>query len=134
MVILLRDLRAQAGLTQQQAAQRSGIGSKTISSFEDGDRIESIKVEQLRAICAAYSISLSHFFSLLEARGMELPRLGGFEEYRRAFERLITNAYLDGLTRTDLLEMLAAGAQVPPVGPRAARSARVGGYAPRGAA
>ena len=35
-VLKLRELRARAGLTQEDVAQRSGVGAKTISSFESG--------------------------------------------------------------------------------------------------
>lgn len=51
------------GLTQPQAAQRSGVHVKTLSSFETGKRIESMKVVQLQKLCEAYGITLAQFFA-----------------------------------------------------------------------
>ena len=62
-VIRLRELRARAGLTQEQAAARSGIGPKTISSFESGSRIDGMKISQLERLLAVYGATLAYFFS-----------------------------------------------------------------------
>lgn len=62
-VIRLRELRARAGLTQEQAAERSGIGAKTISSFESGSRIDAIKLSQLERLLDVYGVTLAYFFS-----------------------------------------------------------------------
>lgn len=63
----LRDLREQArdgeGLSQVEAAQRSGVHVKTLSSLETGARIGSMKVTQLRKLCEAYGITLAQFFA-----------------------------------------------------------------------
>jgi transcriptional regulator with XRE-family HTH domain len=63
-VLKLRELRARAGLTQDEVARRSRIGVKTISSFESGARIASLKLPQLESILAVYGVSLAQFFSL----------------------------------------------------------------------
>jgi transcriptional regulator with XRE-family HTH domain len=63
LVIRLRELRARAGLTQEQAAERSGIGAKTISSFESGSRIDAIKLSQLERLLDVYGVTFTHFFS-----------------------------------------------------------------------
>jgi len=63
LVVKLRDLRTRAGLTQSEAAERSGIGMKTISSFESGSRIASIRLAQLEQLLAVYGVSLQQFFS-----------------------------------------------------------------------
>lgn len=63
IVIKLREARHRAGLSQQEAAERSGIGVKTISSFESGARVESMKLRQLERLLGAYGITLSEFFS-----------------------------------------------------------------------
>jgi transcriptional regulator with XRE-family HTH domain len=62
-VLKLRELRAHAGLTQETVARRSRLGVKTISSFESGARIESMKLSQLEAILATYKLTLAQFFS-----------------------------------------------------------------------
>jgi len=62
-VLKLRELRARAGLTQEEVARRSRVGVKTLSSFESGARIHSLKLAQLEHILAVYGISLAQFFS-----------------------------------------------------------------------
>lgn len=63
LVLKLRGLRARAGLTQEDVAARSHIGAKSISSFESGARIDSMKLSQLEAILRVYGITLAQFFS-----------------------------------------------------------------------
>lgn len=62
-VLKLRELRARAGLTQEDVARRSGVGAKTISSFESGTRIGTMKLAQLERILAVYHVTLDAFFS-----------------------------------------------------------------------
>ncbi len=62
-VLKLRELRARAGLTQEEVARRSRVGVKTLSSFESGARVDSLKLTQLEHILAVYGISLAQFFS-----------------------------------------------------------------------
>lgn len=62
-VLKLRELRAHAGMTQEDVARRCRIGVKTISSFESGTRIDCMKLSQLEAILAVYQITLAQFFS-----------------------------------------------------------------------
>src|SRR5262245_56897240 len=50
------------GLTQLQAAQKSGIGVKTISSFETGQRIDGLKLSQLKRLLAVYGVCEEDFF------------------------------------------------------------------------
>ena len=63
IVLKLRELRARTGLKQEQVAERSRIGVKTISSFESGSRIDSMKLSQLEAILRIYGVTLAQFFS-----------------------------------------------------------------------
>jgi transcriptional regulator with XRE-family HTH domain len=63
-VIRLREARRLKGLSQKQVAQLSGVGEKTISSFESGHRIDSLKVNQLAKILSVYGLTLEHFFSV----------------------------------------------------------------------
>jgi transcriptional regulator with XRE-family HTH domain len=82
LVIRLREARRRAGLSQKETAKRSGVGEKTISSFESGQRITSMKVEQLHKLLRAYNLTHEEFFSdeyaqrLLEAHAKaETPAL-----------------------------------------------------------
>jgi transcriptional regulator with XRE-family HTH domain len=61
LVLKLRELRRLRGLSQKAAALASGVGEKTLSSFETGERITSIKLGQLLAILRAYDTTLSEF-------------------------------------------------------------------------
>lgn len=63
VVLKLRELRRLRGLSQKDVAKRSGVGEKTISSFETGQRIGSLKISQLRRILQVYGVSEAEFFS-----------------------------------------------------------------------
>ncbi len=63
IVLKLRELRSRSRLTQEEVAARSHIGVKTISSFESGSRIDSMKLSQLEAILNVYNVTLAQFFS-----------------------------------------------------------------------
>lgn len=62
LVLKLRELRRMKGLSQLDVAEMSGVGVKTISSFETGVRIDSLKLSQLRRILAVYGVSEAEFF------------------------------------------------------------------------
>ncbi len=63
LVLKLRELRRLRGLTQKDVARLSGVGSKTISSFETGERIGALKLVQLERLLAAYGLTEREFFS-----------------------------------------------------------------------
>lgn len=63
LVLKLRELRRLRGLTQRTAARISGVGAKTISSFETGERIAGLTVLQLEKLVRVYGVSLAQFFS-----------------------------------------------------------------------
>lgn len=63
LVLKLRELRRVRGLSQKDVARKSGVGEKTISSFETGQRIGSLKLSQLRRILTVYGITEAEFFS-----------------------------------------------------------------------
>lgn len=63
IVIRLRELRRMAGLSQKDVARLSGLGEKTISSFETGTRIDTMKVGQLTRLLMVYGLSESEFFA-----------------------------------------------------------------------
>ena len=61
-VLKLRELRRLSGLSQKEVALSSGVGEKTLSSFETGERIGSMKLVQLLAILAVYHLTAADFF------------------------------------------------------------------------
>src|SRR5437764_14929690 len=63
LVLRLREARRVSGLSQIEAAKLSGIGQKSISSFETGERIASIKVGQLSRLLKAYGLTEEEFYS-----------------------------------------------------------------------
>ena len=62
LVLKLREIRRMRGLSQKDVARLSGVGEKTISSFETGQRIGSLKLAQLQRLLAAYGLTESEFF------------------------------------------------------------------------
>jgi len=81
LVLKLRELRRMSGLSQKEAALSSGLGEKTLSSFETGERITSMKFAQLLALLAVYDVSPAEFFGgKVEANVFgELERLNARE-------------------------------------------------------
>ena len=63
IVLKLRELRRLRGLSQKDVARLSGVGEKTVSSFETGDRIEAMKLSQLRKLLRVYAVTEDDFFS-----------------------------------------------------------------------
>lgn len=62
----LQTIRVDSGFTQATLASRAGVGLKTISSFESGERTASISLAQLMAITKACGYTVPTFFSLLQ--------------------------------------------------------------------
>lgn len=62
LVLKLRELRRVRGLTQEEAARRAHVGMKTLSSFESGARIGSMKLSQLMRLLDAYGLAPATFF------------------------------------------------------------------------
>lgn len=87
--IKLRELRRLRGLTQGEAAERSGLGVKTISSFETGTRASSMKMNQLESLLASYDVTIEQFFGpQLEALLLESDTDSQTEELLREVRRL----------------------------------------------
>ena len=63
LVLKLRELRDLRGLSQKDVARLSGVGEKSISSFETGQRIGSLKLSQLAKLLAIYGATEEQFFS-----------------------------------------------------------------------
>ncbi len=63
LVLKLRELRQYRGLSQADAARKSGLGVKTLSSFETGERIDSMKLVQLQRLLRVYGVTEAEFFS-----------------------------------------------------------------------
>lgn len=62
LVLKLREIRRLRGLSQKDVAKISGVGEKTISSFETGQRIGSLKVAQLKKLLSVYGLTEAEFF------------------------------------------------------------------------
>src|SRR2546423_6816359 len=62
LVLRLREIRRLRGLSQKDVARLSGVGEKTISSFETGQRIGSLKLAQLKRLLSVYGLTESQFF------------------------------------------------------------------------
>ena len=62
LVLKLREIRRMRGLSQKDVARLSGVGEKTISSFETGHRIGSLKLAQLKRLLGVYGLTESEFF------------------------------------------------------------------------
>ena len=62
LVLKLREVRRMRCLSQKDVALISGVGEKTISSFETGERIGSMKLAQLKRLLAAYGLTEAQFF------------------------------------------------------------------------
>jgi transcriptional regulator with XRE-family HTH domain len=66
LLILLREIRQEAGLTQVALAERLQSDQTIISKIETGER--RIDVLELREICTAIGISLEQFIRRLEKK------------------------------------------------------------------
>jgi transcriptional regulator with XRE-family HTH domain len=62
IVLKLREIRRMRNLSQKDVAKMSGVGEKTISSFETGQRIGSLKLNQLKRMLKAYGMTEAEFF------------------------------------------------------------------------
>lgn len=62
LVLKLREIRRLRGLSQKDVAKLSGVGEKTISSFETGQRIGSLKLAQLKRMLSVYGLTEAQFF------------------------------------------------------------------------
>jgi transcriptional regulator with XRE-family HTH domain len=62
LVLKLREIRRMRKLSQKDVARMSGVGEKTISSFETGQRIGSLKLAQLKRMLKVYGLSEADFF------------------------------------------------------------------------
>jgi transcriptional regulator with XRE-family HTH domain len=86
IVLKLRELRRLRGLTQKEAAESSGIGEKTLSSFETGERLTSLKVSQLLQLLSAYDMTPAEFFG----DGVERKLFGEFADLVPTEMKLLT--------------------------------------------
>ena len=62
LVLKLREIRRMRNLSQKDVARLSGVGEKTISSFETGQRIGSLKLAQLKRLLKVYGLTEADFF------------------------------------------------------------------------
>jgi transcriptional regulator with XRE-family HTH domain len=62
--LLLRKMRAEAGLTQQVLAQRLRLPQSFVSKYESGERM--LDVIELRGVCKALGVRFPDFANRLE--------------------------------------------------------------------
>ena len=86
LVLKLREIRRLRGLSQKDVARLSGVGEKTISSFETGERIGSMKLMQLLPLLSAYGVTPGEFFG----GGVERAILAELERLSKDESALIT--------------------------------------------
>ena len=81
VVLKLRELRRLRGMTQKEVAEVAGVGEKTVSSFETGERIMSLKLSQLLQLLSAYDVTPAQFFGdgVEQRLFSELERLNATE-------------------------------------------------------
>jgi len=65
-LMLLREIRQEAGLRQRDLAERIGLPQSFVSKCESGER--RLDIVELRALCAALGVSLSDFVDRLEKK------------------------------------------------------------------
>ncbi|MEO8382936.1 MAG: helix-turn-helix domain-containing protein [Acidobacteriota bacterium] len=86
LVLKLREIRRLRGLSQKDVAQLSGVGEKTISSFETGNRIGSLKLAQLKRLLGVYGLTEAEFFGCSVERQIAPWEL---DEEESAAQRLV---------------------------------------------
>ena len=94
LVLKLREIRRHRGLSQKDVAKLSGVGEKTISSFETGQRIGSLKLAQLKRLLSVYGLTEAEFFGCSVERQIAPWEL---DEEESASQRLLED--LRGLPR-----------------------------------
>lgn len=65
-LVLLRELRHEAGLRQRDLAERIGVPQSFVSKCESGER--RLDIVELRALCQALGVPLSDFIVRLEKK------------------------------------------------------------------
>lgn len=90
IVLKLREIRRMRGLSQKDVARLSGVGEKTISSFETGQRIGSLKLAQLKNMLKTYGISEAEFFGATVEKEIAPWEL---DEAQMATERLLDDLH-----------------------------------------
>ena len=90
IVLKLREIRRMRGLSQKDVARLSGVGEKTISSFETGQRIGSLKLAQLKKMLKTYGMSEAEFFGATVEKEIAPWELG---EEQIATERLLDHLH-----------------------------------------
>jgi len=89
LVIKLREIRRMRNLSQKDVARMSGVGEKTISSFETGQRIGALKLAQLKRMLKVYGLSEAEFFGATVEKEIAPWELND--------EQMATQRLLDGL-------------------------------------
>ena len=102
LVLKLREIRRLRGLTQRDVARLSGVGAKTISSFETGERIASLRLDQLKRLLDVYGLTEVEFFGGTVERAIAPWEM---DEHELATRRLLDD--LHGLSKQAQRNLLA---------------------------
>jgi transcriptional regulator with XRE-family HTH domain len=123
LVLKLRELRRLSRLSQKEAGLSSGVGEKSLSSFETGERIDSMKLSQLLALLAVYDVTPAEFFGdgVERALFVELERLTPTESKLIAGLRELQDGARTGISERFLTMIDAAQVATAPVRLRAVR-------------
>lgn len=92
----LRELRIEKGLTQQQLADKLGLGNGAVSAYEQGTKYPSLSV--LREICRIFQVSSDYLLGLsdnMAVKNVELTdeQIKLIRGLTKEFER--ANVYLN---------------------------------------
>lgn len=90
IVLKLREIRRMRGFSQKDVAKMSGVGEKTISSFETGQRIGALKLAQLKKMLKIYGMTESEFFGATVEKEIAPWEL---DEAQMATERLMDDLH-----------------------------------------
>lgn len=110
LVLSLREARRRAGLSQKDLARASGVGEKTISSFETGNRIDSAKVSQIVRIADACAVPLVSLFSAVNDPFETIEQ----RPLRHSFDALVACARRQHMSDADIVAALASALQRRP--------------------
>jgi HTH-type transcriptional regulator, competence development regulator len=131
LVLKLREIRRLRGLSQKDVARLSGVGEKTISSFETGQRIGSLKLAQLKRLLSVYGLTEADFFGSSVERQIAPWEL---DEDECAAQRLVEE--LRSLPRTtqramvSKFQLMLEGTHVATQHPSASRERRTPAHPP----
>jgi transcriptional regulator with XRE-family HTH domain len=96
LALKLYKMRSSVEMTQRALAYASGVGEKTISSFENGSRTEAIRLEHLLKLTEACGMSVAEFLEWeIDAEPIEEWEPATFSSYPTLQSSLNPNRFLE---------------------------------------